>query len=204
MPPQLDHIMWAGADLDRACSLFEHKTGVRPEPGGVHPQFGTHNRLTRLGDREYFEIIAPNHARLVKGTFGEQFLSLAEPRINAVIFGRGELETLQEIYRKAGEIAEIVEGSRMTPEGKLVRWRMLVPQSSPFSDWVPRFIDWLNTPHPCTILGGSCSLLSLGVSHPHADALGKVWRALGIDMTPVNGPSAFSASLETPRGIASF
>jgi hypothetical protein len=41
IPGQLDHIVLAAPDLNRACDAFEATTGVRPAFGGAHPGLGT-------------------------------------------------------------------------------------------------------------------------------------------------------------------
>lgn len=55
--PHLDHIVVATTDLPTTVVQFEAATGIRPEPGGVHPDHGTRNSLVSLGNGAYLEMI---------------------------------------------------------------------------------------------------------------------------------------------------
>jgi hypothetical protein len=59
----IDHFMYAGPDLDVLSQGFAALAGVEPEPGGQHPQIGTHNRLVGSNGQLYLEFIAPDPPR---------------------------------------------------------------------------------------------------------------------------------------------
>jgi hypothetical protein len=204
MQPQLDHLMWAGAELKATCTLFEKRAGVRAEPGGAHPGRGTHNRLVGLGPGCYFEIIAPDPAQSVANTFGEQFLFLATPRIHTIMFRTAELEEVRSICRTAGITTDLVDATRTTSDGSTLRWRLLVPRLNPAEIYVPHFIDWLDTPHPAQTLRTACTLVRLTISQPEPGKAAAIWKRLGIDLTPVPGPFLIAAILATPKGKVAF
>jgi hypothetical protein len=204
MQPQLDHLMWAAAELEAACALFEQRTGVHPQPGGVHPGRGTQNRLVGLGRSQYFEIIAPDPGQSIAGTFGEQFLSLTEPRIHTLMFRSAELEKVQSFYKEAGIASDLVSASRTAPEGSTLRWRLLVPRPNQSGFYVPFFIDWLDAPHPTQKLAGDCTLVGVEISHPDAKKLAAIWGKLGFDLRPMRGPPSIRAILATPKGQVVF
>ena len=77
---QLDHIVIAAADLDAAIAQFADETGCVPSPGGSHRGLGTKNTLTSFGSDCYLELIAPDPAQQLKGTFGEMLLQLPQPQ----------------------------------------------------------------------------------------------------------------------------
>ena len=54
---QLDHVIWATADLDAAAAWLERTHGLRAGGGGRHDGMGTHNRIVSLG-RGYLELLA--------------------------------------------------------------------------------------------------------------------------------------------------
>jgi hypothetical protein len=54
---ELDHVIWATADLDAAAERLERSHGLRAGGGGRHDGMGTHNRIVPLG-RGYLELLA--------------------------------------------------------------------------------------------------------------------------------------------------
>jgi hypothetical protein len=67
---KIDHIVVVAQTLEQAVAWCEATLGITPQPGGDHPQFGTHNRIFKIATPNfplaYFEIIAiksnPNNA----------------------------------------------------------------------------------------------------------------------------------------------
>ncbi len=67
---EIDHLVLGCADLNQGLARLENRLGQALPLGGKHAQMGTHNALMRLGERQYFELIAidpnapaPPHAR---------------------------------------------------------------------------------------------------------------------------------------------
>ena len=54
----LDHLVVAARDLETGAAWLEERLGARLSAGGRHADMGTHNRLLRLGERRYLELIA--------------------------------------------------------------------------------------------------------------------------------------------------
>ena len=54
----LDHLVVAARTLDEGSAWLFERLGVRPVEGGKHAFMGTHNRLLKIGPREYLEVIA--------------------------------------------------------------------------------------------------------------------------------------------------
>jgi Glyoxalase-like domain len=59
---QIDHIVVVAQTLEQGAAWCEATLGITPQPGGDHPQFGTHNRIFKIATPSfplaYFEIIA--------------------------------------------------------------------------------------------------------------------------------------------------
>lgn len=59
---QIDHIVVVAQTLEQGVAWCEATLGITPQPGGDHPQFGTHNRLFKIATPNfplaYLEIIA--------------------------------------------------------------------------------------------------------------------------------------------------
>jgi hypothetical protein len=64
---QLDHVIWATADLDAAAARLERSHGLRAGGGGRHEGMGTHNRIVPLG-RGYLELLAVADAEEAAGS----------------------------------------------------------------------------------------------------------------------------------------
>ena len=56
----LDHITVVAPSLEAGSHFVRGVLGIEPYPGRAHPSMGTHNRLLRLGDTVYLEVIAPD------------------------------------------------------------------------------------------------------------------------------------------------
>ena len=54
----LDHLIFGCYSLDEAVDFIDQQLGVQAETGGRHLTMGTYNKLLKLDDTTYFEIIA--------------------------------------------------------------------------------------------------------------------------------------------------
>lgn len=200
---ELDHLVVGAPTLDAGVRWCEATLGVTPGPGGRHPLMGTCNRLARLSDTTFLEVIAvdadapaPSRARW----FGlDDAAALADgPRLlhwvaRAVALD-GTLAALGEAGLDAGRA---IEASRDTPQGRL-EWRIAVRDDGALlcRGALPTLIDWGRTPQPAGTMAPSGlalrALVLRGV--PVAAA-----RVLGLSIEPSDGP-ALQALLDTPRG----
>lgn len=207
MAATLDHFIYAGRDLDALSAQFARLTGVTPGRGGRHPNWGTHNALVSLGPDVYFELLAvdPTQRDHLDGTMGGRIDALASPRLFAYMLKAADLAERQKVLAAHGITADLFDASRTTPGGQTLKWRLLVPHENPFGDFVPKFIDWLDTPHPSTTSQPGCTCESFVIGHPESDRLRSLLTALGANV-PVETSDRPHLRLRigSPKGPVTF
>ncbi len=207
MAAALDHFIYAGRDLDALRAAFEQLTGVAPGRGGRHPGLGTHNALASLGKDIYFELMAvdPTQRGSLQGTLGERVDALPTPRLFAYMLREQDLARQQKVLAEYGITADLFDASRTTPDGRTLKWRLLVPHANPLGDFVPKFIDWLDTPHPSTTSVPGCTYESFEIGHPEAERLRGLLDALGASIpVELSDRAHFHLRIGSPKGKLSL
>ncbi|HEY9515723.1 MAG TPA: VOC family protein [Gemmatimonadaceae bacterium] len=201
MTRRLDHFLYAGRDLEPMCIEFESLTGVKPNLGGRHPGLGTRNALASLGESVYFELLATDREQQLDGTMGGRIQAFQVPRLFAFMLKASDLETVQQTLERNDIESDLFAASRETPEGQTLRWRLLVPRDNRFGEFVPRFIDWLDTTHPASTSAKGCAFESFEMGHPKAKEIGALLHALDSDIHVLRADRPYlHLSIATPRG----
>lgn len=201
----LDHFIYAGRDLEPMRAGFTALTGIEPNLGGRHPGLGTRNALASLGDSVYFELLATDHDQRLEGNMGARINEFASPRLLAYMLKGQDLEALQQVLTRHDVEADLFDAQRATPDGKTLRWRLLVPRDNRFGDHVPKFIDWLDTTHPATtsVKGGRFEFFRMG--HPDSDALTALLADLDCDIPVQRADRPFlHVGIGCPKGSVVF
>ena len=201
--PPVDHLVWAGPRLDEEIARLEALTGVRARAGGRHPGEGTHNALLALRQGSYLELIAPDPEALAPPRprwFGLD--TLAGPRLVTWAARASDLERQAAAARAAGHpLGEIRDGRRELGDGTALAWRLTGPDLRLGDGLVPFLIDWGWSPHPSAAAPAGLVLRGLRAEHPDPDAIRRLLRPLGIDLTVDRAASPeLVATLDTPRG----
>jgi hypothetical protein len=151
---ELDHLVVAARTLEEGGAWVEAKLGVAPAAGGKHPTMGTHNRLLRIGPREFLEVIAidpeappPRRPRWFDLDSPQMRARLEEGP--ALIHWVERTPDLDAALRNYSEPVETLSFSRGP-----YRWRMGVPRDGrrPGGGSLPTLIQWGGALHPADAL----------------------------------------------------
>jgi len=135
---RVDHVVFAVRDLDAAGERFSTEFGLASVAGGVHPRWGTGNRVIPLGS-DYLELI-----------------SVVDPAAAATALGRALIELTSEgdrwfalcladddIGATGARLGlEVDAGSRVRPDGRVVEWRGAGIEDPRRTPDLPFFIAW--------------------------------------------------------------
>ena len=152
---ELDHVLIAVADLGIAAHEFEVRYGLASIEGGRHPGWGTANRVVPL-DESYLELVAVvDAAEAAQSAFG-RWVAGVHPEPGGRPFGWVvRTDDLDEVARRLG--LTIDAGSRVAPNGQMLRWRSAGVEQPAAEPSLPFFIEW----SPGTPLPGGTA-----VTHP--------------------------------------
>ena len=108
--------------------------------GGRHPGWGTANRIVPLG-KSYLELVAVvDEDEAARSDFGH-WVAAVEAGPSSRPFGWAvRTSDLDEVAHRLGR--PIGGGSRVTPEGRMLRWRTAALEQSAAQPSLPFFIEW--------------------------------------------------------------
>ena len=195
---EVDHVLWAAADLDDGVASLRERTGLDPTPGGSHPGWGTRNALVGLGDA-YLEVLATDPAQ-DGGWLAEEVLGLDGPTLFRWALRTDDIERVAARVRAAGLRMAPRAMSRETPGGDVLRWRIGFVEGHGLGRVVPFVIDWLDTSHPTSSLVTQGALAGVELRHPDVAALRRVLAAVGTDVPVSAAPEPRVLASVTPTG----
>jgi hypothetical protein len=147
---RLDHVSYAAGPegLDATARELATQLGVELVDGGVHPRFGTRNRVLPVSDRHYLEVVEVlDHPAADKVPFGQA--------VNARSAAGGgwlgwvvAVNDLTPIEARLGRPA--VNGNRRRPDGYELRWKQIGVKGLINDPQLPFFVRWESDPteHP--------------------------------------------------------
>jgi hypothetical protein len=208
---RLDHIVFAaGPDgLAGTAARLSALLGEDFADGGVHPRFGTRNRILPLTDGTYLELVEVlDHPASDKAPFGQAVRARSE-------LGGGwmgwvvAVDDMAPLEERLGR--ESVKGNRHRPDGTELLWKQLGVKGLQSDPQLPYFIQWdsASAEHPSTGSTGNISLESLEIAGDPA----RVTEWLGapveqpledvkVDWVAPNGtPGIVAVAFQTPNGL---
>jgi hypothetical protein len=207
----LDHIVVAAHTLDQGLAHVRSLLGIEVPYGGAHPWMGTHNRVLRLGDAVFLEIIAidpdaPPPPR-------PRWFQLDDPAVQAELQIAPRLVTwvarTTDIARTAQACSRPLGAITPMQRGKL-RWSITVPEDGALLDGgaMPMVLEWAEEVHPASRLQDfGCSLERLEVAHPDPAAYRRDLASIGAERHVAIHEAApgvrpqLTARVRTPGGV---
>ena len=174
MSARFDHLVVAVDDLDEASARWS-SAGLSAVRGGAHP-VGTENVLVR-GPR-------PAYAELIAAGSGE-----SNPWLDRVRSARGpiswaiavdDIDAARTALVDAGFHPQpVAGGSRRTPDGGLVEWRLCDVGEGPYDGALPFLIQWSTPMGPGPADGPVVE--QIGLTPPDPDRVADLLVALGFE-----------------------
>ncbi|MGH9251027.1 MAG: VOC family protein [Acidimicrobiales bacterium] len=210
---RLDHVSYAAGPegLDATSQQLAAALGVELVDGGVHPRFGTRNRLLPLTDGHYLEVVAVlDHPVADKVPFGQAVRARSEAGGGWL----GWVVAVDDLYPFEARLGRpAVQGNRKRPDGYELLWKQIGVMGLLADPQLPFFVCWESDAeeHPSATVGGGngVDLVRLeiaGSPHRVAEWLGEpedhplddvevVWVA------PHGQPGVLAAHFRTQAGV---
>ncbi len=165
---RLDHLSFA-AGPDGLAATVQRISDLLGEPfqdGGVHPRFGTRNRILPLRDDTYLEVVEVlDHPASDKAPFGQAV------RARSLLGGGwlGWVVAVDDIHPHESRLRRIaVNGNRHRPDGTELRWKQLGVRGLQSDPQLPFFIEWQGeagtSQHPSHGASGEVSMASIEIA----------------------------------------
>ena len=208
----IDHLVIGAAELDKATKQIQSFIKAEFLAGGKHPLMATHNRLIKLQNSLYIEIIAAdpsaslprsptrkNRWFSLDSNATQKRLSRAPQPLCWVVAVNDIEKTSMHCGYNPGRIIEMTRGN--------FSWKITVSETGdlPESGVLPIFIEWPNGKHPTkTMPESNISLEKLTLSHPHPSGIKHILSKLNINgPIKVNlGEPNLQFSLKTPDNVS--
>lgn len=210
---RLDHLLYAAGPegLDAAAAYLAHQLGAELVDGGVHPRFGTRNRILPIAGGHYIEVVeALDHPVVDKVPFCRSVRARSDA-------GGGWLswvvavDDLGPVEARIGRQA--TPGNRRRPDGFELLWRQVGVNGLAGDPQLPFVVCWESPAgeHPSNAgdepSGVELIRLEIGGSpHRLAELLGgpedRPLEDVEIDWTAPHGqPGIHAAQFRTRRGL---
>ena len=130
-------MLLAVPDLETAARDLETRYGLVSVAGGRHPSWGTANRIVPLGSWFIELVSVVDVTSAGQSTFG-RWVASASP---ATLLGWSvRTQALDDVARSLR--LDVAVGSRVTDDGRTLRWRLAGVERAALEPALPFFIQW--------------------------------------------------------------
>ncbi len=207
---RLDHLSFAvGPDgLSGTTDRLSELLGEKFTDGGVHPRFGTRNRVLPLTDGQFLEIVEVlDHPASDKAPFGQAVRARSEAGGGWLgwVVAVDDITTVEQRLER-----HAVPGNRHRPDGIELRWRQIGVKGLQSDPQLPFFVEWESPAeqHPSVGATGAVGLAKIEIAGdprrvaswldtPDEHRLG----TFDVQWVAPNGtPGIIAATFRTPDG----
>lgn len=200
----IDHLVITAPDLESGSNYIFQQLGVKPQPGGEHERMGTHNRLLKLGDSLYLEVIAVNPQSLPVGRPRwfelDELPADAKPKLATWIVRTNDIQAAVKASPVSlGAIESMSRGD--------LNWLITIPEDGvmPLNGMMPTLLQWQTAVHPASrLMESGCSLIALEIFHPQSSLLSDFLKAIDFSGAVITKPSdtfRIVARIQTANGV---
>lgn len=205
----IDHLVVTAPNLALGAKYVQDALGVDLQPGGEHVRLGTHNRLLRLGESMYLEVIAVNPQAPVPQR--ARWFALDQVAAD----GPAKLVTwvLQCDDIQAGVKRSSLDFGSVEPmyRGDL-QWQITIPDDGKFrlEGALPSLIEWQGESPVGSMVDAGCTLQCLEIHSAFNRQLDKFLSQLSfqgpvmVHQLPEGRLGYLVAQIETPGGLCTL
>jgi Glyoxalase-like domain len=161
---RLDHISYATAhdQLADTVQRLGARLGCTFADGGIHPRYGTRNFTAPLKNGQYIEVVCPLDHPATESTPWGKAVSKKANEGGGWLTWVFSTEDIAPIEKKFGR--EALEGHRLRPDGKDLKWKQIGVIEISESPELPFFIQWLTSEHPSKESTGTSKITKLEIA----------------------------------------
>jgi Glyoxalase-like domain len=200
---KLDHLVVGALTLEQGVNYVKNILGAEPYGGGRHLGQGTYNKIMRLGDDVYLEVIAPDPDSTIK----PKWFSLADA---VMLESLAKSPRLIAYVAQTDELGALLETTHYPLEAKpaqrdALRWYFGFSKDGNLlaDGLLPYLIQW-ESDHPAwTMKDSGCSLVRLQGFHPEPASIQQTLQGLGFSDITVQYSEApqLKAVIKTLDGL---
>jgi Glyoxalase-like domain len=162
----VDHVLLATRDLGAARQALSDRFSLQGVEGGRHPDWGTANWIVPVGDA-YLELVAVVDERVAERSAFGRWVARANAPVVEPIGWAVRTSSLDAVATRLG--LTVHDGSRATPTGERLTWRLAGIERAATEPIIPFFIEWgEGMRHPSRVLGAksndSVAIIRLGLT----------------------------------------